>query len=337
MEKILITYSPQGKDIASKIQLNLKKEGYSCTLGAPRVDVDKKLPDLVIAVFASDSESDSNMIKVLGGCSERNISVVPFVSCDMAKTVSQNYFLDEHVWIDNNSGNFEESVSNLVDLLKNNYSELSKRTPKKVQENKQSNNKKTKETASNNSSDLDNKVKLYKNLLYLFGAIIIVLVFILINGGLNQTNREADNYRANSAAGNGVNNIAKIQLSDDLKGSEKVLVGTWKMSNYSDNRYRATRQDSLELQALVNALISRAQLVFNPDKTFRRIGFSDTDETGVWEYDPSAKYLKLQPTNVNQYDVVQIQELNDNRLIIVVQEKVDGKDVFTQISFTKER
>ena len=107
------------------------------------------------------------------------------------------------------------------------------------------------------------------------------------------------------------------------------------MTDYSDNQFRATREDSLRLQELITSLISRVSLTFNADKTFSRTGYTDTPESGTWEYDPQSKYLKLKPTNVNQYDIVQIQEVTPSRLIIVVTEKVENNSIITKLIFTK--
>lgn len=335
MEKILIINSPEGKNTAQKIQTLLKKEGFGVTLGATRVDVDSTLPDLVIAVFSVNSESDATMMRVLKGCNERSITVVPFVTVAMNKTVSQDYYLNEHVWIDNIATPFDESWLNLIDLIKKNYPELSRRQPKREPFKKSNNSK----TANKNSKSVgvSEKEKLYRNIMFVCFAVILVMLFILLNGGMKQTNREVENYKNNSsnaAAGGGT---APVQLSLDMKNSEQALVGRWKMVAYSDNQFRATRQDSLDLEALVNSLISRAELIFNSDKTFQRIGFSDRPEVGNWEYDSQSKYLKLQPMNVNQYDVVQLQEVNDTRLIVVVQEKLDNNTIFTKLTFEKVR
>jgi len=342
LEKILLVSSPKGKETAQKLFQTLKKNGYSVNNTAAKIDKNA-LPDLVIAVMTEDSEVNPSMMSLLHGCSNFGVTVVPFVTVEMEnKTVSQNFFLDEHDWIDAATVNFQEGQATLLDMLKNNYQYLSKRIEKKQPQKPAAivQNKNPKKNTSNNSTP-SGKEQLFKNLLYMSAAVIVVLLFILVNGGLKQTNREADNYRANAASGQGANSgqgasNVKIQLSQQLKNSEENFVGRWRMVEYSDNQYRRTRQDSLELQELVNALLTRAVLVFKADKTFERIGFSEKTETGAWEYDPQSKYLKLQPSDGNQYDVVQIQEITENRLIIVVQEKLETSEVFTKLTFQKQ-
>ena len=59
------------------------------------------------------------MMSILHSCSEYGVTVVPFVTVDMEnKTVSQNYFLDEHDWIDASTVNFSEGQATLLDMLK---------------------------------------------------------------------------------------------------------------------------------------------------------------------------------------------------------------------------
>ena len=343
MEKILIINSPLGKDTAQKISKVLSGEKFFTTLGARTLEGEKKLPDMVIAVIDKESDKDSSMIKIMKECSQKNISVILFVSyIPETESISNNFFYDEHIWIDNTE-NFDEAKKSLIHLLKNEYSELSKRIDRKQQQSKPV-SKNPAATTSNNKSKPSNaqassKENLYKNILILCAAVIVVLLFILINGGLKQTNREADNYRANSNPQNSQSggSDVKIQLATQLKNSENDFVGHWKLSDYSDNQFRRTREDSLSLQALINELKTKAQLIFNADKTFQRLGFSESPETGNWEYDPQARYLKLQAANVNQYDVVQIQEISATRLIIVVQEKIETGEVLTKLTFEKIR
>ena len=345
MEKILISCSPLGKEISRKLFIAVKRKGFSVSEGLLEKVKNDNLPDMVVVVLTKDSEDNNPLRLTIHTCTEKGITVVPFVAFDMEnKTLSQDYFLDEHHWIDGFNSSIDEGCESLLDMLQLNYGYLSKRETKKTELLKQQSNIKNKNQSQkvSKSADVDlKKIQLLKNILCVCAAVIVVLLFILVNGGLKQTNREADNYRANSALSNSSSSAnaqdVKIQLSSQLKNSEQNFVGRWKMTDYSDNQFRRTRQDSLDLQQLVNTLISRAELVFNADKTFSRIGFSNSVETGVWEYDPQARYLKLQPTGGNQYDVVQIQEIDQSKLIIVVQEKLDSGEVFTKLTFQKQK
>lgn len=335
MEKILITNSPFGNDTAKKIQETIKKAGFQSRIGATSINEDKEPPEVVIAVLTSDTPEDESMTSMLKECEQANINVVPFVTEKLPKNIFCDFFLDEHVWIDAASQPMNTALGDLGDLMKRNFKELSKSATKK----KSDFGKKaaapskpdTKKTASNQPSE---KEKLYKNLFFVSIAVILVMLFILIKGGVKQENREALNQQANYQNSLGNSNI-KIELRNELTKSETLLVGHWKMSNYTDNQFRATHEDSVNLQAMVDELVKKVTLTFNADKTFSRTGYTETPEHGSWEYDPQSKILKLKPTKINQYDIVQIQEVTENRLILVVSEKLDKNQIITKLIFTK--
>lgn len=334
MENILITFAPEGRNTASKLKTVLKNLGYPSTLGVDSLKKDD-LPKFIIAVLTPDSESDKSMCKIMSDAGAYNINVVLFVSAELPDNMTSRFFLDEHVWIDNIKRKFEDSAADLGDLLKLNFAELSKKAEKKSDKTAAiyKSNKKKESNNNNNTNP-----SLYRNLFYASLAVIAVMLFILINGSFTNGNREANNQRANYQNGSSGNNKGQeleIKLSSDLKKSESSIVGHWKMVDYSDNQFRATHEDSLNLQNLIDALLQRAQLVFNSDKTFSRLGYSDNVETGNWEYDPQSKYLKLQPTGVNQYDVVQIQDVSETTLVIVVSEKHENNQIITKMTFQK--
>ena len=336
MERILITYSHDGKDTANKVQATLKKAGFRSTLGALFLEENGDKPEAVVSVITNDSCNDPTMADLLRQCEQENINVVPYVAQALPRNILTDFFLDEHVWIDGALQPENTALNDLGDLFKRNYKELAKPATKKKDEY----GKKTK-TASPTPSKTNqtaqppsDKEKLYRNLFYVSIAVILVMLFILVNGGVKQENREANIQQANYQNALGNSNI-KIELSHELKKSETALVGHWKMTDYTDNQFRATHEDSLNLQDMVNALINRAHLTFNADKTFTRAGFAENIEHGTWEYDPQSKYLKLKPTDINQYDIVQIQDITPTQLILVVTEKVDNNSIITKLIFTK--
>lgn len=341
MERTLITYSHDGKEAASKVQETLRKAGFRSTLGALHIDEDGAAPEAVIAVITNDSLNDADMATLLHECEQRCITVVPFVADTLPKNILTDFFLDEHVWIDGATQPLNTALGDLGDLFKRNYKELAKPATKKKDE---YGKKSAATTAKSTSSGKANakaqqpseKEKLYRNLFIVSLAVIAVILFILINGGTKQENREALTQQANYQNSLGKSNI-QIELSSDLKNSERTLVGHWIMSDYLDNQYRATREDSLQLQESLRSLIGNVSLTFNADKTFTRTGYTAQPETGTWEYDPQSKFVKLKPTGINQYDIVQLQEVTDTQLIIVVNEKVDNNPIITKLIFTKQQ
>lgn len=339
MERILITYSHDGKDAANKVQETLRKAGFRSTVGALWIDENGATPEAVIAVITNDSLNDADMAGLLHECEQRYITVVPFVAETLPKNILTDFFLDEHVWIDGAAQPLNTALADLGDLFKRNYKELSKPATKKKDEYGKKQAAPAKAAANKatpKAQEPSEKEKLYRNLFIVSLAVIAVILFILVNGGTKQENREALTQQANYQNSLGKSNI-QIELSSELKNSERALVGYWIMSDYLDNQYRATREDSLRLQESLKSLIGVVSLRFKADKTFSRTGYSEQPETGTWEYDPQSKIIKLKPTGVNQYDNVQIQEVTDTKLIIVVTEKVDNNSIITKLIFTKNR
>jgi hypothetical protein len=340
LERILITYSHNGNDAANKVQETLRKAGFRSTLGALWIDENGATPEAVIAVITNDSLNDSDMATLLHECEQRCITVVPFVAETLPKNILTDFFLDEHVWIDGATQPLNTALGDLGDLFKRNYKELSKPATKKKDEYGKksaaaSSAKAAASKATTKAQQPSEKEKLYRNLFIVSLAVIAVILFILVNGGTKQENREALTQQANYQNSLGKSNI-QIELSSDLKNSERALVGYWIMSEYIDNQYRPTREDSLRLQETLRSLIGRVSLNFKADKTFSRTGYSEKPETGTWEYDPQSKIVKLKPTGINQYDNVQIQEVTDSQLIIVVTEHVDNNAIITKLIFTKQ-
>ncbi|MCQ2251005.1 MAG: hypothetical protein MJZ66_07835 [Bacteroidales bacterium] len=339
MEKILIAYSPDGKQIAGNIQTQIKAKGYKSTLGALGSEIRKSQPLFVVAVITADSNSDEALISLLDECEKLCITVVPFVSASLGKSLMANFYLDEHVWIDNVDRPVNDSIGDLIDCLKLNSDVLARKAEKKSDTTRKaaanpakSQPQQTKTSGKNAAASSAKNDSLYKNLFYICLAVIGVMLFVLIKGGISQTNREAANQQAN--IGGNPSNV-KIQLDQNLRKSESALVGRWAMSDYVDNQFHANGEDSLMQKQMVAQLLDRAQLLFKADKTFQRFGFSSNPESGSWEYDPQSKYLKLQPADKNQYDVVQIQDVTPTTLVIVVQENVESNRILTKMTFTK--
>lgn len=340
MEKILIQAPQSAIQEANSIQQSLRKAGFNSTLGTINLAKEKNLPQMIVAVINDEAVADKLMISVLAEAEKKCINVVPFMRAKLEPSILSSFFLDEHVWIDAVDQKVGDAVDDLVDCVRNNFALLSQKAVKKSDNARQEPlaTKKTNGNAKTNNAKGKNQQadngNLFKNLFYLALAVIVVLSLILVKASSGLGNQEAMNQQANLSNSKNNSNI-QIQLSTDLRRSEQDLVGSWKMTDYTDNQYRASYQDSLALQQMINLLLNRAQLVFNANKTFQRIGFSDTPENGSWEYDPQSRYLKLQPTGVNQYDVVQIQEVNDQKMVIVVQEKVENNQIITKMTFTK--
>ncbi len=325
MEQILIQYAPDGKSTAEKLLQILKQNNFGVTTGASALS-DGDIPELVIAVFSPKADTNSAFMSALDYCQEKDINVVPFVTCKMDTSATQQYFLNDHVWIDNFETVFSSASADLLDLLTKNYGDLADR--KRLKKEKESKKQRRSVSAAKSSAKSapkgdGSKETLYKNICYMLGAVVVILLAITM-------------FRPNASDPGASNkSLNTVDLNSNIRTSENPLIGTWRMESYADNQFRANLQDSIDHQAAVDQLISVASLVFTADRKFVRTGFTPNPERGYWEYDPSSHYLKMQPEGDTKFDQVQLQELNDQKMIIVVSEKVDNLDIITKITFRK--
>ena len=325
MEKILIQFAPDGKATAEKVAQILKIHNFAVTTGVNSLS-EKELPELVIAIFSPKADTNSTFINVLDVCQEKDVTVVPFVTSNMDSTATQRYFLNDHVWIDNSETVFSSAAEDLIDLLTKNYGDLAdrKRLKKEKEQKKQRRASNVAKSTNTKAAAGDgSKETLYKNICFMLGAVVVILLAIIMLQP-KSSDPGAQNKSLNA-----------VDLKANIRTSENPLIGTWKITAYVDNQFRATREDSINAQAAIQDLLNVGQLQFTADRKFVRTGFTETPERGYWEYDPSSHYLKMQPEGDTKFDQVQLQELNDQKMIIVVSEKVENLDIITKLTFTK--
>ncbi|MCQ2973556.1 MAG: hypothetical protein MJ211_01950 [Bacteroidales bacterium] len=325
MENILIEFISETKNVADKLHQLLRTNNYVSCLSDGLVNKDN-LPSLVIAIFSKNVDTNQKFSKNLATFYDNDVVVIPFVTYNMYNSIAQKFFLDEHYWIDNFEASFNESSENLIDLLNNNFSQLIDK--ERIKREKELKNQKIKNVSkknnNNKASSNSNNDNLYKNLTYLLGAVVVILLAIIMF-----SNKNNPNVNSNSQG------LAPLAIDSKIRNSEALIIGHWKMTNYVDNQYRANKQDSINIQQAIQQLISVAELSFSRDRKFTRKGFTPNLETGYWEYDPQTKYLKLQPEGGDAYDQVTIQDVNETTLIIVVSESVNNSDIITKMTFNR--
>ena len=285
MEKILIQFAPDGKATAEKVAQILKIHNFPVTTGVNSLS-EKELPELVIAIFSPKADTNSTFINVLDVCQEKDVTVVPFVTSNMDSTATQRYFLNDHVWIDNSETVFSSAAEDLIDLLTKNYGDLADRKRLKKEKEQKKQRRAANVAKSNNTKAAagdGSKETLYKNICYMLGAVVVILLAVIM-------------FRPNASDPGAQNkSLNAVDLKANIRTSENPLIGTWKITAYVDNQFRATREDSINAQAAIQDLLNVGQLQFTADRKFVRTGFTETPERGYWEYDPSSHYLKMQP------------------------------------------
>ena len=125
------------------------------------------------------------------------------------------------------------------------------------------------------------------------------------------------------------------EQSIKIKSEKQMIVGTWHITNYEDDREMKSDEKRLFKQT-IEQLKKRALLTFNSDKTFKREGFNLEIQKGYWKYDSVNNKILLTLKNKTKKEEVNISDLTDNEMRIIVIELVQGKTVTTKITFQKQ-
>jgi hypothetical protein len=79
------------------------------------------------------------------------------------------------------------------------------------------------------------------------------------------------------------------------------------------------------------------KLVFYPDYTFKRFGFSSEPEEGVWNIKEKDGILILKSNYSKNGDKLKINKISEDEFIFEVDEKIEKTEVTTRISFKKQK
>lgn len=307
MKDIFIAYSKEQKNNARRLVAKLESSGFSVWIeprdvldGSNRKDaVDKAVAGCkaFVILFASTVDKSDELMELVDLAMVHEKTIVPFVVADVTDSVATRYFLGVNNWIDAFEKTFDQACIDLKDLLDDQFSgQLVKVAPSAKNPNIQ-----------NNALFEKAGFKKNKNLIVvLVGIVVLVLGYFM------------------------------LFTDDSTDSSSPSLTGEWKMTDYSDNLQRPTKQDSIDFQQGLQNLKRNFKLTFGADKTFERVGFQPTPEKGTWEYDEAQKLLYLKGLGSEQRDIVTVQELSKDKLILVVAEKVDNNQVITKITLGKQ-
>lgn len=303
MKDIVIAYTKEQKSIAKKLSSKLEGAGYSCWV-EPR---DLKAGEKKEEAYKQAVENCKLVVLVYSDNSNKSEDLMTFTDIIFDYDVSIVPFITtdvnitvaiQYFLIENNwIDAFDKSFDEACDDL---FGLIKDEFSGEIVQQKKSRNK---DNNRESSSPLKNQTN--NNILIGIGVIIIVVIGILL-----------------------------FQNDDEPGENEETLVGEWILEDYSDNMIR-TKQDSIEYIKSINTLKQNFLLIFKDDNTFERHGFQPQPEFGNWEYDESKKILFLQGRNSESKDMITLQELTENRMIIVIAEKLENGQVITKLTLTK--
>ncbi len=99
--------------------------------------------------------------------------------------------------------------------------------------------------------------------------------------------------------------------------SSMKLVGEWYLEDYEDDVER-NEEGKKDLELNVANLKEHMKLIFYPDLTFQRYGFTQTVEEGDWRLGEDGKSLFLKRNDAASEDEINIENFNDTSITFVI-------------------
>jgi len=317
MKSIFVSHSKDDKTIAKKLTGKLESAGYPCYVYSRDKNhgSDEELISqcsvliLILSKSSLTSEEQINQIKL---AFDLNLKIIPFKAESLDNTLTVQYFLHSLEWVDAVGDGFDEAYDILTEILEEN-SDGSEPI------------KKAKKTEKYNTTNATTK----KYLTYgIIAAVVIIVLYLIFS----------DNKDKKDNNGNGSNTEQNANppdfLENPLNDNEKLLVGTWKLTDYEDSRL-LNPQEKQQLAQDIVTLKQNVLLDFKSDRSFERRGFTPQPQKGYWEYDNIKTKILLTPTGTDRKEEVNIINLTDKTMTFVVTETVQLQNGGTEIVTTK--
>ena len=102
---------------------------------------------------------------------------------------------------------------------------------------------------------------------------------------------------------------------------KNFLIGSWRLTEYDDNRVRSDSEKN-RLQENIENMKESVLLTFFADSSFTRDGFTSDTQKGFWQYSNDSLYLI--PLNSDNREFINIVEKSDSLFSIQVSESVEN-------------
>lgn len=336
MRDIFIAYPSEDKKTAKTLTQKLEQAGYSCKIFprdlSDRAKYDEELEQtlencsMFVILYSDFAEKSQQLSKQMTLAWDYGLKIVPFRTGKIGKSLSADFLLHQYEWVDAYGDGFNTAYEILLEIIQ----EVNEgKTPEEQIGRKVKSKPENRKTAAKSSP----------NLYYIIGAAVVLLFVVLYAGGVfDSENSELPNQAQNASV-----NVqpGQVDLTDrgdinSLTPEEQMLVGEWVVSDYSDNQ----NLPAAEKQANHDAIVGNGRLVFNADKRFFRIGFTQQVQTAEWEFDLQRKVINIlidgrkEPINLAQF--------SDSTFTLLTTERTTDpntgmqQSVTTRIVFTKK-
>jgi len=112
---------------------------------------------------------------------------------------------------------------------------------------------------------------------------------------------------------------SKYYFNTENTTNDLKLIGEWHLENYEDNIERS-EQELIDLENSISQLKENMRLIFYPDFTFQRYGFTPDAENGSWRLSEDTQKLYMKNNNSNLEDELNIEILSENSLILIIED-----------------
>jgi hypothetical protein len=296
---ISILFDKEDKKTAISISKALQSKGYKTTLRPYQPETTQQEEDVnyIILIFSQKSNLSEFLIKQFDVAFENGKTVIPFIISDVEYSISMQFFLNSHDWINAFDVSFKEATNDLAILLG------------ELQNEKLENKPQTKIEKQVTEKKLTNK---QKQTYATIGAAIIflaILIFFMTKGNNNPFSAENPN---------------------------DLLVGNWKLAKYEDNMQRSP-QEFADFQAGVEQLKRNFLLKFKDNGTFEKYGFSVPEKGNWEFDPQNNILFMWPPNSDKQRDMLKVEKLTKDSLIMIIATQIDSLTLInTKFTLYKE-
>ncbi len=325
MSNIFISYAKQDKVIARKIVTRLESGGISCWI-YPRNVKDSsnrtketieavRKNDIFIIILSKFSENSKDQKAQIAKAIEAGIPIIPIKIGALMSSLTMDYFLQTLEWVDVYGDGFETAYEILLEIIDEIFDK---------DKSLKLNQTKDKITDSNN--------KKYNNN-YIIAAVVtmIIAVAIIFYVFKNDNKKQVKNNILNQNTQID-NDLDKVSLSS----SDKKLVGRWRILDYKDSRI-IPEKDREQTEKAIEQTKKNGMLIFQANKVFRRLGFSNQEQNAMWEFSEYEKKIFLKVND--RTEIMHLASFSDSLMTMIIQEPIEKEKqpITTKIIFKKEQ
>ncbi len=265
--------------------------------------------DVIVLLLSPKDLTNNRIRKFYATAYDRQKPIVLFLTGKFDDNLTTWFFLENHDYVNGFDVSFDKAAQALKELIDEILAEQKD------------------ETQQTKSTQAATEPKSRKTWLYVAAIAVLAVIAILVFKPNKTQTPEQQTITQDT--------VRTLPLQIKSSNPEDLLVGTWRLVDYSDNIPRQG-QDLQQFLAVVNDLKKNFELTFYPDHTFLRKGFSPGGDKGYWSFDKQKNVIILSTVQNQPGDQLKILTLNQKQLIFEVA-NYDPQQGTIVVRFTLER